>query len=465
MPAVALILSGEQHGYLEPCGCSETQSGGMARRADLIDQLKQRGWSIASLDLGGTLKRNRRQSRIKFETLLNTLRDMHYTAMALGPEELALGAEYLLSQHIIDAEDPADNLAFVAANVVLFDAPDLGTPLRSKTLEINNVKVGVTAVFGPSLQDRFISNDIRVDPPENVLPAVIDELKQQAPDLLVLLSHGSLEESRGLAEAYPEFDLILTAGGPEDPDEEPELVGKTMLLQVGHKGKYVGVVGFYPDATENRLRFELVDLDHRRFKSSAVMHEHMRQYQERLLGENLVSDEFPIDHPSGWTFVGVGKCGECHINAYNKWRDPGEMPYHHAHAYESLKQGRKGQEKNWISRVNDPECVVCHVTGWDQQTFFRYESGFLSPEKTPHLVAQQCENCHGPGSEHVRLEELFKTDRTQVTTGELAELRKAMHLSIETAEKHVCSKCHDLDNSPHFEFKEYWEKIKHPWRD
>ncbi|MEZ6047889.1 MAG: hypothetical protein R3C11_20405 [Planctomycetaceae bacterium] len=45
-PAVAFVLSGEQNGYLEPCGCSETQSGGMARRADLFAQIKAKEWPL-----------------------------------------------------------------------------------------------------------------------------------------------------------------------------------------------------------------------------------------------------------------------------------------------------------------------------------------------------------------------------------------------------------------------------------
>ena len=31
-PAAVLVLSGEQHGFFEPCGCAEHQSGGFARR-------------------------------------------------------------------------------------------------------------------------------------------------------------------------------------------------------------------------------------------------------------------------------------------------------------------------------------------------------------------------------------------------------------------------------------------------
>src|SRR3954453_5485411 len=35
-PALVLALTGEMNGYLRPCGCSEGQSGGLARRAGLL---------------------------------------------------------------------------------------------------------------------------------------------------------------------------------------------------------------------------------------------------------------------------------------------------------------------------------------------------------------------------------------------------------------------------------------------
>jgi hypothetical protein len=83
-PAVAFLLTGEQHGYLEPCGCSETQSGGVARRHDLLKQMIKRDWAVTGLDLGGTLKRSRLQSKIKFDAVLRALREMNYAGLNLG---------------------------------------------------------------------------------------------------------------------------------------------------------------------------------------------------------------------------------------------------------------------------------------------------------------------------------------------------------------------------------------------
>ena len=47
-PAAVLVITGEQDGYMEPCGCSEDQEGGLIRRYDLVERLHQRNWPTAS---------------------------------------------------------------------------------------------------------------------------------------------------------------------------------------------------------------------------------------------------------------------------------------------------------------------------------------------------------------------------------------------------------------------------------
>src|SRR5438128_9586945 len=42
-PDVAVVLSAQQYGYLQPCGCSEPQKGGLARRFNMIGDLRKRG--------------------------------------------------------------------------------------------------------------------------------------------------------------------------------------------------------------------------------------------------------------------------------------------------------------------------------------------------------------------------------------------------------------------------------------
>ncbi len=453
-PAFVLVLSGEQHGYFEPCGCAENQSGGVSRRHDLIKQLQAKGWPLTSFDLGGTVNRNRPQTKLKFQTFLAAMKDMRYSVLNLGPEELKLGAADLLAYHTPDLKDP-NSLAFVSANVTLFDSPDLGTPVRAKVLTLGKLKVGVTSVLGTSFRNDIAppgaNVDITIDDPVAALPPVIKEMQAQQPDLLVLLSHGTLAEGKVLATKFPQFSVVLTSGGAEDPEfDNPQKVGQTLIVQVGHKGKYTGVVGFFPDDAQNRVRYELIKLTQDRFQESDKMIEHMRFYQELLMTAQLAETEPPIKTPSGAKFVGSKVCGECHTKAFAVWEKTG-----HAHAYDSLIKGRPEKAAKWVSRIHDPECLACHATGWHPQDVLRYVSGFESKKKTPLLLDNGCENCHGPGSKHIEL----------LNAEKIAEARKEVRITLGESKKTQCYTCHDGDNSPKFKADAYWEKIKHAGLD
>ena len=118
-PAVAIVFSGEQHGYMEPCGCSVTQSGGLSRRGDFIRQLTEKGWPLAALDLGGVVKKDNQQNKIKYQVMLSALKDLGYKTIALGPEELSLERlepGFLVTQGPQPGADPS-GLGFVNVNV------------------------------------------------------------------------------------------------------------------------------------------------------------------------------------------------------------------------------------------------------------------------------------------------------------------------------------------------------------
>ncbi|QDT90604.1 multiheme c-type cytochrome [Gimesia algae] len=454
-PRLAIVLTGERHGYLEPCGCTQNQTGGVSLLANLFKQIEERKWPVTAFDLGGLVKRNRRQSQIKYETILASLKDMNYAGVGLGPEELRFGADIFLQLHNPEPQTPNTTPTFLAANILILETPELGKT-AFKIVEVSGVKMAVTSILSKSHVEKF--PDITWQEPAKVLPDVIKQMQAAKPDLMILLSQSEKEESKALAEKFPEFDLLLTSGGVEDPLGEPEFIGKTMMVDVGHKGKSAGVVGYYPDQADKadpskRFRFTVIELDKQRFNDTPKMAEQMQFYQDRLKQEDLAAKELPIDHPRGATFVGAETCGECHTKAYEKW-----LTTAHAHAYESLINGRKDQIERGekiVSRIYDPECLSCHVTGWHPQEVLRYKSGFVNKQESPHLLGQQCENCHGPGSGHIELVEMDK----------LEEAKKVMRVTLAEAKKNTCYQCHDLDNSPKFEFDSYWEKIKHPWRD
>jgi hypothetical protein len=469
-PAVTLVFSGEQHGYMEPCGCSVTQSGGLSRRGDLMRQLTAKGWPYAAIDLGGLVRKDNQQNKFKFQVMLAALKDLGYKAMALGPEELSmerLEAGFLFTQAQAGADKGQEGPAFVNANVefTLFKDPGLRPAAPAKIVVVNGHRIGVTAIFGKTLVAALFGEagdpQIKVNDPAKSLPAAIAELKREKAEVLILLSHAEKSESVELAKKFPEFQIVATARGPEDGEDTAEHIGNTLLVTVGQKGKHVAIVGYYPDDQKRAFRYELVDLDKERFKDTPKMLDRMREYQHMLEAnyDAVLKDFARPPSPNGDQFAGVEKCKDCHKKAYAVWKDS-----KHAHAYETLITGREGT-KNPIPRNHDPECINCHTTGWDPQGVFPYISGFYSLEKTPQLKDQQCENCHGPAAKHVELELAWKRDQKSVKKADLDAARVRATLKVADIQKTLCYKCHDLDNDPNFTFDEYWGQVKHPGKD
>ena len=468
-PAFVLAITGQQHGYIEPCGCSPRQSGGLARRADLFRQLREeKKWPVLALETGGTLNDDRvtrEQSLLKFRMIQDALNGMQYKGLGLGTEELKLGALKLFEIFSERNVEEKFDLPFVAANVVLLSSPDLGTPKTYRVLEIGGKKVAVTSVFGNEFKKDFsfvAEDELKIIDPVTALPPVLAAMKAEQPDLLVLLSYESSEGSRKLAEQFPEFQVVVSAGGADDPGDDHEMIGKTLFIVSGMKGKHVNLIGFYP-GEKVELRFERVELDQDRFGRAPEMRKLMAHYQEQLkeqwLDPSSAVRGLTVPHESGFQFVGAEACATCHASAYEVWEGS-----NHANATASLLDGRPEEKGTWIDRTYDPECLCCHATGWDATNAIPYVDGFIEAGTTPHLLGNQCENCHGPGSEHVKLETEWKTSGGALSEA-LTASRTAVRITQDQAEKKVCMKCHDFDNSPKFDFKTYWPQIEHPTPD
>lgn len=446
-PLLALVITGEQDGYIEPCGCTgrENQLGGIARRQSFFKQLEKEAWPLCAVDLGGLVKGFGKQAEIKYQITADAMKTMGYNAIGLGAKDLRLPAEALLS---VAAVEPSP---FVSSNVNLFDLIP-----RYRVVEAGGKKIGITSVLGDQYRATINNDSVTLTDPKAGLEAAVAKLKAEKCDLLVLLSQATPDESRAFAKQFPDFDVVITAGGAEEPPRDLTRVEgqKTVFVEPAHKGKYAIVLGLYDDA-KTPLRYQRVPLD-ARFPDSPAMQELFAAYQGQLeqlgfegLGvrpKNHPRASKPSD-PSG-EFVGSAKCGECHKTAFAIWEKT-----KHARATESLAVAKP-------SRMFDPECLSCHVTGWSPQEFLPYATGFTSLAETPQLAGNGCENCHGPGGAHVAAEAEKKPN---VVARD--QFRAAMRLTKATAADNQCAKCHDGDNDPNFHggeaFPAYWPKIEH----
>ena len=222
---------------------------------------------------------------------------------------------------------------------------------------------------------------------------------------------------------------------------------------------YVVVVGLYKDGSPS-FRYQRVPLDHR-FADAPEIHQMHVDYQHQL--EQLGLEGLglkPSPHPTGRQFAGSKACADCHLSATEVYES---TP--HVHATDTLVHLDP-------PRQFDPECLSCHATGWEPQKYFPFESGFLGLAETPDLVGNGCENCHGPAARHVAAE----TGEIEASEEEMEALRAALRLKVVENEGNntgqafgkvveMCMQCHDLDNSPDFDFQEYWPQVAHEGKD
>lgn len=452
-PDIAIFVTGQQKGYIEPCGCAglANQKGGLARRYTLVRELQSKDWPLIALDVGNQVRRFGRQAELKFQITVEGLKQIGYDAIAFGENDLRLSVGEVAAATMAMDEQASP---FVCANAAVLDRSL--TP-RFHVLEAGGKKIGITAILGTEEQKKVTSGEILLQPVAEALTEVVPMLEQEKCDVYVLLSHASLDESRELAKRFNTFDIIVSSGGLGDPTYEPESIegSKAILVQVGVKGMFAGVVGVFDDA-DKRLRYQRVPID-ASYADSEEMLTLMKSYQEQLKVTGLAGlGVKPIPHASGNTFVGSEACADCHSTAFAIWE---ETP--HAHSLDTLVHPG---ERSHIERHYDPECLSCHVTGWSPQGFFPYASGYLGLEETPTQVHNGCENCHGPGSAHVAAE----LGDVEATTEMLVALREAMRLPLAKAED-KCRECHDLDNDPAFQkegaFDLYWPKVEHKGMD
>ncbi len=419
---------------------------GLSRRQNFLRALKGVGWEAVPIDLGGQVKRFGRQTEQKFQSIVDGLRGMQYAAVGFGPGDLRLPAEELVAAVAPIGDEPTP---YLSANVGLLGLDANITP-RFRVVEAGGLTIGITAVLGDQEAGRIRNDDVEVVSAAEALAAVAPKLAAAGCDHQVLLSWASPEETRRLAAAFPQFDIVATAGGADEPPAElPRLPGGARLVELGHKGMYAVAIGLFADEAEP-VRSQRVPLD-ARWGEADDMIAILATYQQKLEtlgleGLGLV----PIRHPSGRRFAGSAACAECHTEAFEVWENSG-----HATALTTLEEAKP-------RRDGDPECLSCHVVGWAPQRFEPFAGGFMGMDKTPQLAHQGCENCHGPAAAHTAVER----GDVRASTAERDRLRAELVLSIDTPadrEKVVnnCLECHDLDNSPTFDFDEYWPAVEH----
>ena len=412
---ILIVFSGEETGNLEPCGCYVGQIGGISRRHTIIDQLKKKN-NVIPVSLGDLPSGNERQDEIKMEIFSHAMRKMGYILHNVGEKEIEI------SPRVLSYLSQTNNFTFLSSNIQI----NYPFPVIINKYVINeyvenkrSFKIAFLGILSKIFSDNILSNDVCVDDPVSALRPLIKELRNKV-DFMVLLSHAPFEESVEFAKLFPEIGLIITGHGMDEPTDTVIYIKDTPIVSPGRNGRFIGIARYsITNKGLKRKSIEVIPLDNK-YNDSQEVSLLLKEYQQILKNEDLLGKTYREPLPNGLSYVGSSACGICHKIVYEHWSNTA-----HGKSYDTLVN---------TGHQYDPECIKCHTIG------FGHISGFLDYDETQHLINVGCESCHGAGSLHINL-----VNKNYGKTNEGG-----------------CEMCHDSEHSPGFEFKEYWEKIKHP---
>ena len=162
---------------------------------------------------------------------------MKYAAINLGEKDLAYGREYL--------EKARDEFAlpFVSANVYRYCSDKLFAQAFI-IKQVGDLKVGIFGVTTNAINPRMLTPDLGFEVKEPIAAAkeIVSQLRDRC-DVIIVLSHLGLNESKRLAEEVPGVDIVVSGHG-YNRSHKPEMVGNTTVMQSGSKGKYLGQLDF-----------------------------------------------------------------------------------------------------------------------------------------------------------------------------------------------------------------------------
>jgi len=420
---LTILYTGFSLGEILPCGCTEEGDlGGILRRATIIEKERSVNKNILILDAGDSFKEPTEQGKLKAKTFIEAMNKMGYDAILPGEKDFIYG------------EDIINKGSF---NRWLLSNVENQNIEKSKTVKYvlkkleDGTTIAIIGLLGPEVLHTEGQTKVIIQNPLDALKKLLEKLKAEGnANIVLLLTHMKKERAK---ELFNHKDVDIVINGHLEDDElivEPEIVGNRIMAHARERGQFLGKITL--SISNNRIQKvvnEYIALPKNVNDSQSVqaLYDKYNEDTKQFFLKWLEIAKREKSKKS--SFVTAEVCKMCHRADYDIWKKSG-----HSHAFKTLEKPGK---------TFDPECLICHTTG------FRQEGGFLAGSITPKLKDVQCEGCHEAGLEHIKL----------VGQNKLSLMERTKY--YRKATKDGCLKCHTRENSPKYNFETYWKKIKH----
>jgi len=247
---LTILYTNDTHARLDPFPENATQFaglGGIARRANLVKQIRKIEQNVLLLDAGDVFQGTPWFDVFGGEVDLKLMSEMRYDAMAVGNHEFDHGL-----QAFADAANKA-GFPILAANYSVTDTPLNDVVRRFTVKEIAGIRVGI---FGlgielPGVVDPKLYGAVRSRNPLIWANGMVTSLRRYHNcDLIICLSHLGYQypdqrvDDHEIAQKVGGIDLIIGGHTHTFLDEPTRIINPeekpTLISQMGHSGVRLG---------------------------------------------------------------------------------------------------------------------------------------------------------------------------------------------------------------------------------
>ncbi|KQW38309.1 thiosulfohydrolase SoxB [Rhizobacter sp. Root404] len=270
--------------------------GGFAHLATLVKQLRASRPNSLLLDGGDTWQGSA-------TALWTNGQDMVDAAKLLGVDMMSSHWEHTLGAERVKTiveKDLKGRIAFLAQNIQTADFGDpVFEPYSIRSLGgVPVAVIGQAFPYTPIANPRYFVPDWTFGIQEENLQKVVDEVRRQGAQLVVLLSHNGMDVDLKLAGRVTGIDAIVgghTHDGMPTPTIVKNAAGRTLVTNAGSNGKFLGVLDV--DVREGRVRdfrYKLLPVFANLLPADAAMQthiDHVRAPFKARLDETLATTE------------------------------------------------------------------------------------------------------------------------------------------------------------------------------
>jgi hypothetical protein len=214
--------------------------GGLSKKAYQLEKIRSlHKLPTLTLDAGNLLFKQEslppamlEQAMITAEAITGSYNLMQYDAVAVGKNDLAAGISFL------EKQAGRSNFIWLSANLV---RRSTGKPVFPATIvrQVGNIRVGVIGLTDNDANNRLHPDeDAIILPWQDILPDLAAELSSQC-DMLILLSNYPMSRNLEIINSLAKVHLVILSS-PRSGNSTPQLVNKSLLVQTGKQGKYLG---------------------------------------------------------------------------------------------------------------------------------------------------------------------------------------------------------------------------------